>query len=246
MSYANVAASNIPPNQPQPDPALLTTPSDVSAAGPADDTAKVNVVPHDWRSNPTTVTSETKPPPDSAFEDKAGRGKASKRFREVEAEGAYLWNVAKHYLLRPGVAGGLVGLVNIGLLASATHSFYTQPHLRRDRQVIASTIAGALAILGIEGYAAEKYRQTPQGQAEERRAKQEGAILYQWLMRPGVLGGLLGLVNVGVLGAVGYLSYSNWDRPRWDKRIVSAISVGLLTLWGGEGVLAERYRNSKY
>lgn len=66
-------------------------------------------------------------------------------------------------------------------------------------------------------------------------------------------------VNAGILGTVGYFSYANWDRPTWDRRIVSAVSVGLLTLWTGEGYvfslcvadrsvdrtssfLAERYR----
>lgn len=42
-------------------------------------------------------------------------------------------------------------------------------------------------------------------------------------------------VNAGILGAIGYYAYTEWDRPRWDKRIVSAVSVGLLTLWSGEG-----------
>ena len=42
-------------------------------------------------------------------------------------------------------------------------------------------------------------------------------------------------VNAGILGTVGYFSYANWDRPTWDRRIVSAVSVGLLTLWTGEG-----------
>ena len=42
-------------------------------------------------------------------------------------------------------------------------------------------------------------------------------------------------VNAGILGTVGYFSYTNWDRPTWDRRIVSAVSVGLLTLWTGEG-----------
>ena len=45
-------------------------------------------------------------------------------------------------------------------------------------------------------------------------------------------------VNAGVLGAIGYYAYTEWDRPRWDKRIVSAVSVGLLTLWSGEGYVA--------
>ena len=29
---------------------------------------------------------------------------------EVEDEGAHLWNVAKRHLLRPGVAGGAIGV----------------------------------------------------------------------------------------------------------------------------------------
>jgi hypothetical protein len=85
----------------------------------------------------------------------------------------------------------------VGLLGSALYHFYTRPHLRSDARVIGATVAGALTILGAEGFAAEKYRQTPAGQEEERRARQEGAILYRHtrevVLRPGVLGGLVGL-----------------------------------------------------
>ena len=42
-------------------------------------------------------------------------------------------------------------------------------------------------------------------------------------------------VNAGALGAVGYFSWKNWDRPSWDRRVVSVVTVGLLTLWSGEG-----------
>lgn len=42
-------------------------------------------------------------------------------------------------------------------------------------------------------------------------------------------------VNTAILGTVGYYSYVNWDKPSWDRRTVSAVVVGLLTLWGGEG-----------
>ncbi|KAL0580323.1 hypothetical protein V5O48_001660 [Marasmius crinis-equi] len=251
MSYAAVAGSNLPPNQAQPDPALLNTERPQSD-NVADDGAKVNVVHPSFKENPATVTSETRPPPDSERERERERERAKDRARrrihDAEEEGLYLWRVAKHYLLRPGVAGGLVGLVNLGLLAGASRSFYTQPHLRRDPKVLSSTIAGAFALLTLEGYAAEKYRETPRGQEEERRARREGAIIYrqlrEHLLRPGVLGGLVGLVNAAILGTVGYFSYTNWDKPTWDRRIVSAVSVGLLTLWGGEGVIAERYRAS--
>lgn len=60
-----------------------------------------------------------------------------------------------------------------------------------------SAVAGSLALLGTEGYLAERYRETPQGQREAQKAKEEGALLYrharEQLLRPGVLGGLLGL-----------------------------------------------------
>lgn len=43
------------------------------------------------------------------------------------------------------------------------------------------------------------------------------------------------LVNTAVLGTVGFFSYKHWDARQWDRRVVSAVSVGLLTLWSGEG-----------
>ena len=42
-------------------------------------------------------------------------------------------------------------------------------------------------------------------------------------------------VNTAIVGTVGYLSYKHWKAPYWDRKVVSAVSVGLLTLWTGEG-----------
>ncbi|KAK7438041.1 hypothetical protein VKT23_018208 [Stygiomarasmius scandens] len=244
MSYADITKTYIPPDQPQPDTALLNT-EPPEAPLVADDTSKVNVVHPDFKENPMTVTSENRPPPDSAREKK--KDKAERKLREAEEEGLYLWQLTKQVLLRPGVAGGLVGLVNIGLLAGAARAFYTQPHLRRDTKVLASTAAATFALLSAEAFGVEQYRQTPRGREEERRAREEGSLLYQHarelILRPKVLGGLLAWVNTAVLGAVGYYSYINWDRPSWDRRTVSAVSIGLLTLFGGEGIIAERYRS---
>lgn len=82
-------------------------------------------------------------------------------------------------------------------MAGVGRAFYTQPHLRRDTKAIGTTVAGALALLSAEGFAAEKYRKTPRGQDEERRAKEEGAVIYKHareiVLRPGVMGGLVGL-----------------------------------------------------
>lgn len=137
MSYAAVAAHNAPPvsEQPQPDQGLLNT--EAPSADPiVDDTAKVNVVPQDFKENPRTVTQESvvyeeespivgdfpqsRPSkskvngyvngPSSGNSRESKRSKARHQVHEVQEEGLYIWESAKHYLLRPGVAGGLVGL----------------------------------------------------------------------------------------------------------------------------------------
>lgn len=264
MSYASVAAHNAPPAalQPKPDPSLLTT-EPPTQDNIADDAAKLNVVAPDFKQHPETTTSTASvpiqplPQPISGGVplDTSGSGPAyghraadaAKRYvHEAEEEGVHSWNVAKRYLLRPGVAGGLLGVVNLGLLSWAGYALYTKPGLRRDTRFLASATAAALTILGAEGYAAERYRETPAGREEEHKARAEGAALYRAarenLLRPGVLGGILGFLNTAILGTVGYFAYKHWDAPRWDRRIVSAVSVGILTLWTGEGYIAEQYR----
>lgn len=93
--------------------------------------------------------------------------------------------------------------MNIGLIGFAGYSFYTKPYLRRDTRAIGSAAAATLFLLTGEGYAAEKYRQTPRGQEEEARAKKEGAALYrcakEHILRPGVLGGLVGVGESGAM-----------------------------------------------
>ncbi|KAJ6593788.1 hypothetical protein B0H19DRAFT_1092007 [Mycena capillaripes] len=237
-SYAEVAAHNREPIelQPHPDPALLnTTPQ--TASPDIDPTKKVNVVP---MSSPAAPAPAPRP--------SASHRRPHNRIDETKAETAYLWGAAKHYLFRPGVAGGLIGLVNIGLVAGAARAFYVQPHLRRDTAAISTTVAATLAILGVEGYAADAYAKTAAGQEEKRRAQEEGALLYrharEQILRPGTLGGLVGIINLAILGTIGYFSYENWDRP-WDRRMVSAVSAGLLTLSVGEGFLAEKYNEQR-
>ncbi|KAJ7217016.1 hypothetical protein GGX14DRAFT_601723 [Mycena pura] len=234
MSYAQVAGHNAPPvsEQPQPDPALWNTTAP-SSSPYIDSTKKVNVVP-----------MMPAAPHDDSHSPAPGRRPHS-RLDESKAEGIYLWESAKHYLFRPGVAGGLLGLVNVGLMAGAARAFYVNPHYRRDTTVISSVAAAALALLSVEGYAAEAYRETAAGREEERKARKEGALIYRHvkerILRPGTLGGLVGAINIGILSAVAYVSYENWNRP-WDRRIVSSVCAALFTLSLGEGFLAETYR----
>lgn len=200
-----------------------------------------------------TVTGETEPlteqpyPPSSGNtpgSQKPHRGKnakdrASHELHKAEAEATHLWALAKEQILRPGVAGGLIGVVNVGIISWAGYTLYTRPALQRDTKVLGLGGASLLALFGLEGFAAQRYAQTPNGQLEAQRAKEEGSALYRHskevVLRPGVLGGLVGLVNVGVLGTVGFFAWREWDRPTWDRRFVSAVSVGILTLLCGEG-----------
>lgn len=271
MSYAAVAAHNAPPlsEQPRPNPALLNT-EPPSHSAVADDAAKVNLVAPDFKTNPATVTSvkrvpiEPTPVPISGgIPSHAGRDigpphkpkpqsatdKAKKYTHDVEKESLPLWSVAKHHLLRPGVAGGLLGVVNVGLLTVASYSLYSKPHLRQDARFLTSTVVTAFTLLSAEGYAAEKYRSTPAGKEEERIARKEGAALYRAarenILRPGVLGGILGMLNIAIIGTIGYYGHKSWD-SRWDRRVVSAVSVALLGLWAGEGYLAEQYRQKHH
>jgi hypothetical protein len=155
-----------------------------------------------------------------------------------------MWGTLKEYVLRPSVAGGLVGLVNVGLLSGIGRAFYIYPEYRRSPSVVSSTIAAALFLLAAEGYVAEACRRTPEGKAAEKRARQEGSAIYKHLreviLRPGYLGGLAGVVNLGVFGTVGYYSYQNWDRS-WDQRVVTGTTAALIALLAGEALAAEQY-----
>ncbi|KAF8844264.1 hypothetical protein BDN67DRAFT_963000 [Paxillus ammoniavirescens] len=248
-SYAKVAAHNAPSpsRQPHPSPALLTTDEKPATVSEVDDAAKVGVISGDFRDGSTTYASETVVRDESEVDltspGEKARGGRSRRLQEAALEVNYLWQLTKQCLLRPGVAGGLVGLVNVGLLSGAGYALYTKPHLRGDKTAISSAVGGALLLLGAEGYAVEKYRKTSYGKEEER---QDGTLVHQrireQILRPGVLSNTVGLINAGIIGLVGYFSYINWDKPRWDRNIVMAVSVGLLTLWRGESYLSRRCR----
>ncbi|KAL5528825.1 hypothetical protein ACEPAF_7964 [Sanghuangporus sanghuang] len=261
MSYADVTAKNAEPfsQQFKPDTALLNT-VPPTTSNVADDASKVNVVASDFKEHPATLTSETNASlavSESDYEyDEGGNVNGSEKrkrrkarqgqLHDAEAEAAGLWAIVKERLFQPGVAGGLLGVVNVGLLGYTSYALYTDPSIRRDKRVLSIGSLSLLTLLGLEGYAAERYAKTPEGKAERQRAREEGTAIYRHVrevvLRPGVLGGLVGLANVGILGGVGFVAWRNWERPAWDRRLVSAVSVGLLGLWSVEGALAEKFR----
>ena len=58
----------------------------------------------------------------------------------------------------------------------------------------------------------------------------------EWHRRLGLLPGAAVLMlhvpvaaNLAVIGSLAYFTYSNWGKPRWDRRIVSATAIGVST-----------------
>jgi len=116
MSYASVAAHNAPPpsEQPEADPILLNTSPPTHTI--PDNTSKVNIVPPDFKDAYDTRASEPDPNLDldpegiiPSAKPHPSKGR-KKQLQEVEAEGHYIWDTAKYYLIRPGVGCGLLGL----------------------------------------------------------------------------------------------------------------------------------------
>lgn len=57
------------------------------------------------------------------------------------------------------------------------------------------------------------------------------------LQKPEVWGSILGVTNLALLGGVAYAVITNWNKPRWDRRVVSATVIGLGSWFGLQGWL---------
>ncbi|BGP41475.1 hypothetical protein JCM10450v2_005524 [Rhodotorula kratochvilovae] len=49
--------------------------------------------------------------------------------------------------------------------------------------------------------------------------------------------GIVGLTNLLLIAVPSYFAWKHWDLPRWDRRIVSAVGVGLAAAFGLESSL---------
>ena len=220
MSYAEVAKDNMPPG---------TT----------------GVDPIDWDKEKHEIKKDVNDAAGRAK--KAGKAAGDRAKRELgEAESAIeaAWNRTMDVVLRPSTMGGLLGVVNVGLLGGLGYLAYENRDRPWDQRWVAGSIAGVLGLFTAEGFLADSYLQTPEGQAEAERAKAEGSRIYlqakEVILRPQVAGGLAGAFNLAVLGTVGYFAHKHWNQP-WDRKIVAGVVAGLATLSGVEGLLASEY-----
>jgi hypothetical protein len=149
-SYASVAAKDLPPSTewPQPDPNLLSTEAP-SGSHVVDDSAKVAVVSSDFKEHPQSEFTEnirqnvpqessgTRVPMPTLKDDiisqpvPAQPSKARRAGHKAKAEAVSIWDHATNFLLRPGVAGGLIGL---GRLLQALYcNLCSDPYLNSQR-----------------------------------------------------------------------------------------------------------------
>jgi len=266
MSYASVTAKGLRPTsaQPHPDMTLLNTQQGETQLPSVE--AKITVAPSDFKEHPRSADTEARDELEAAKElaeegsnrhtgepevQKSCRDHVKDKLQKAGRNGLELWEKTQGCLLRPGVAGGLLGVVNVGLLGSIGYSLYTIPVHRSSPRFLSTAAFTTLAIFGGEAVLADAYSKTEAGQREEARAREEGAALYRHaktvILRPGILGGAVGALNLGILGGLGYWSYVNWDNLwKWDRRQVSAVSIGLLALFAGEGYLGQQYEKKKF
>jgi len=254
MSYASVASHNAPPlsQQPHPDPALLTT-QPPTADNIADDASKLNIVGPDFKSNPATLTSEQDIPVQPPSQSRSYRFSPSSSHVQPQddrklpkgKEAHSDWEVAKHALFQPLTAGGLLGLVNVGLLSGAGYLLFTTPELRHSTRAVSVAAAATGLLFGIEGFFMDFFAAPRDVRREVSSVKRHG-VLTEHLLRPGVLGGFVGLANTAVIGTVGYITYTHSQGSLWNRRSITTVSLALLTLWTGEGYLAEVYRRRKH
>ncbi|UZJ56121.1 hypothetical protein CBS101457_005441 [Exobasidium rhododendri] len=70
-------------------------------------------------------------------------------------------------------------------------------------------------------------------------SKQAKDAWFRFSNDPNIWAPTLGAINVALLAGVGIFAFKNKDNARsWDKRIVSAVTVGVLGLLGGQSYLA--------
>ncbi|PVF97486.1 hypothetical protein CPB86DRAFT_785788 [Serendipita vermifera] len=65
-------------------------------------------------------------------------------------------------------------------------------------------------------------------------------VVKEKLFQPAVAGGLFSVVNLGVIGGLGYLFYTQ-PEYRSDYRVIGSSVAGTLLLLGAEGSMAEAY-----
>lgn len=69
-------------------------------------------------------------------------------------------------------------------------------------------------------------------EAEKKAEKAARAAAREIRSHPFATSGVVGLLNLTLLAGTGYLAYTNWTRPHWDRKVVSAVAAAWATIGG--------------
>lgn len=92
--------------------------------------------------------------------------------------------------------------MNVGLLSGVGYLAYTRPHLRQSTRVVSATVIGSLAVIGVEGQIAHIYGSLLDSGGRHAARSKRGigpkasaflSTVKEYLLRPGVLGGIAGI-----------------------------------------------------
>lgn len=90
----------------------------------------------------------------------------------------------------------------------------------------------------------EKRAEVEARELKKKADKAARAAARELRSHPFATSGVVGVVNFALLAGTGYLAYTNWNRPHWDRKIVGAVAsawavIGGLQVAGYEEVFAQ-------
>ncbi|GAA5966267.1 hypothetical protein JCM21900_002135 [Sporobolomyces salmonicolor] len=236
MSYASVAAHNAPPEdqQPHPDASLLERANPPAPSGEDYEGDKVHVVDQDEAEKLRHAIAHAEAL-ESHVDDDFARARAHQQAREAEERQAQLKARAQAELKETTdeVAAVADGAKATGKqLEREAGKLYAEGK-EEAKEKWAEGKQEAKELAGKVEHEAKKDAKKLQKKAAE--VEKEGRALAK--QYPYAASGLVGVVNLALVAVPAYFAYAHWNEPRWDRRIVSAVGVGLASIFGAESAL---------
>ncbi|PWN48249.1 hypothetical protein IE53DRAFT_319775 [Violaceomyces palustris] len=223
MSYASVAAKNAPPEsqQPHPDPNLLEgrqPHDDVNQGAPDVNSSKVNVVPAG------TDLEHIKTESAEAYEEAQIKIKQQALAINEEKEKAEKKVKDSIHSAEEKFEQGLDQAEEFAKGASAKLDKATKDGRERLEK-------------GVDELRKKGKEEGKKIRKAAREAEKNIESYWKTFSSdPKYWGPALGAINAALLGGLGLFAYIHKEQVKtWDKRLISAVSVGVLGLLGGQG-----------
>ncbi|PLW24163.1 hypothetical protein PCASD_09704 [Puccinia coronata f. sp. avenae] len=97
----------------------------------------------------------------------------------------------------------------------------------------------------LEGQGNNNHEHNNEHENDERRNGDHDAVkdIKKQVGDPNNQAGAISLINVITLSATALVALKYWNKPHWDKRVVSAVIVGVSAIMGGQGYLVKLFTN---